>query len=144
VSRVYIYILTQSNPSVMFLCISFKFNSISDLHTTLTISQEISIYQIRYLSLLCGIQILTDVIATSTVFCYTTLCGSVEIYGCFERISGLFLQATRSARNACKLLLFYNICLYSRSRVAVTCKCEFWPFSMYNISLKNTGPFRHS
>jgi len=96
-----------------------------------------------YLSFLCGIQVLTDVNATSTVFCYMTPCRSVEIYGCFERISCLFFQKTRSARNACKFLLFYDICLYSRPGVAVSCNCEFWPLSMYNISLKSTGPFRH-
>jgi hypothetical protein len=97
------------------------------------------------ISLSCvGFQILTDVTVTSTVFCNMTPCSLVEIYGCFERISCLCLRRLRSARNVRKVLLVYGICLYSRPSVAVTCNCEFWPLSIYNIGHKSAGPFRHS
>jgi len=84
-------------------------------------------------------QVLMDVTVKSTVYSNMTPCTLVEIYGCFETISCLCLQGSRSARNVCKFLLVYDICLYSWPSVAVIAT-----LSMYNISQKSAGPFRHS
>jgi len=85
---------------------------------------------------------LTNVTVMHTVFCNMKPSSLVEIYVCFKRISCLCLQGLRSAPNV--VLLVYGIRLYSRPSLAVPCNCEFWPLSIYNISHKRAGPFRHS
>jgi hypothetical protein len=46
ITYTYFLILTQSNLSDMLLCTNFNFNLISDLHTTLIVSQAISLLKV--------------------------------------------------------------------------------------------------